>query len=120
MSEGEIKVPPDALAQSYLRQANKDGTGALVMYAYNNIEGKAVIHLASNRDDKTTQAFLGWVQKVDDRIVEVAARALASADNTTWDKLTGAEQHNYAQTARVALEAARVEQPKSLNIIRAS
>lgn len=115
-----MKLPPDALAQSYLRRANADGTGALVIYAYNDPSGRSVIHLASNRDDKTTQAFLGWVTKIDDRIAETAARALATADNLKWDGLTEVEQHNYARVARVALEAARVEQPKTLNIIKAS
>ena len=118
----DISIPPDALAQSYLRQANLDGTGALVIFSFKTPgpQSKNVVHLVSNRDDKTTQGLLAWVNKIDDRVAEVAARALAAADNLTWDSVSEADRHNYTQTARVAIEAARVEGPKTLNIIKAS
>lgn len=113
------KIPPISLAQSYLRQASLDGTGAVVMLAYKDDAGKSVVNMVSNRDDKTTQAFLGQINKLDDKVVEVAARAIAAADNLAWAAASEAKQHNYKMVARVALEAARAEAPKTLNLIQA-
>lgn len=113
----EIKVPPEALAQSYLRQADKDGTAAVVLLAFTDADGKQTSKMLSNRPPDATQKFLTWVQKADDRTIEAAAKALAAYNNLGWDTLTEAKRHNFKETARVVLSSGVQSQTKKIDII---
>ena len=119
----------DTLVQGFLKAARGEKAAALVIYGVAE-RGKPVLRVASNSDEKGTQAILSWMTKIDDRAIEAAARAVHDTkfmgnhqldhcclcgSNSSWENITKEAQRLHDSVARVVLEAAKEQAGKTLN-----
>jgi hypothetical protein len=109
-------MKPDDLINSFLKAAKQLGVAALVTYGFSE-DGKPVLRIASNSDEKGTAGILAWLNKTDERAVEAAAKAIGLADfqgngaahspDDLWNAFHPETKEKYRIMAVVALEAVK-------------
>lgn len=130
-----MQSTPDALVQSFLKEAKKSEVSALVAYGL-VVHGKPVLRIASNTEEAAAQGLWNWLTKLDDRAIEAAAKAIAfmaagegkvqTAEGTPtfetadelWELLSEEMRTVFTVQAQKIIAAAKGQQGRTMNIVK--
>lgn len=111
----------DPLVQSFLKEARRAGSAALVAYSATGDDGQGVMRIASNVEEARTQGLWNWLTRLDARAVEAGAKALYAArveDDVPWSELPEDARAMLVAHATAVLNGAKSTQGRTLNIVQ--
>jgi hypothetical protein len=131
-----MQSTPDALVQSFLKEAKKQGISVLVAYGL-MVGGKPVLRIAANTEEAAAQGLWNWLTKTDERAIEAGAKAIAfmaagegqaptpegaptfSTPDELWPLLSEEMRTVFTVQAQKIIAAAKSTQGRTLNIVKA-
>lgn len=116
-----VDIPVDSLVQSFLNALKEKQAAGLVVYGFVE-DGKSVVRITSNSDERGTQGILAFLQKTDDGAIEAAAQAVHESMKLIpgpWAMVPGSIKDKIREGIKVALATIRERSGKTLNIVGA-
>lgn len=66
----------DTLVAAFLTELSQRKIAGLTFYSFAGADGKAVARMKSNSDPVGTRAAVAWMERIDERVIEAAARVV--------------------------------------------
>jgi hypothetical protein len=130
-----MQSTPDALVQSFLKEAKRSEVSALVAYGL-VVNGRPVLRIASNTEEAASQGLWNWLTKLDDRAIEAAAKTIAfmaagegkvpapegaptfETPDELWELLSEEMRTVFTVQAQKIIAAAKGQQGRTMNIVK--